>query len=605
MGCFGGVLKAHTGSAELGDRDHPGIFRRSGLVSVCVPSRLLRTRERTGLQVILRSYQHLAVTRTLELWASGTQRVLVTMPTGTGKTVVFSEVVKRTVGLGKRAIVLAHRKELIEQAAKTIHRLAGVTCDIEMAERWADDGMFARSPVVAASKDTLRRRRLKRFNPAEFGCLIIDECHHATAATYQDQIDHFCVNPSCGLLGVTATPDRADEIALGNVFQDVALDYQMRDAIEDGWLVRVRVRPIDVRNIDISSVHTQNGDLSESELASAIDRDRPVQEMVQPMLRIAQGRTLVFCVTVAHAQHVAEVINHEQPNSARVVHGKTPDDERSAIFRDFGAGKFRFLVNVGIATEGWDDPATDGKGVRYIAMMRATKSRSLFAQMCGRGTRPLPGTVDGPNLDTPELRRAAIAASSKPDVTILDYRFNSGRHVLAHAADVLGGKAAHTVEETVLDAVKEDEKPDGYDVLDAIREAEVQRKLEESRRHAQRDRLKVNVDFEVKELDPWEVFGLQHAHPRFEWARHPAPASKINELKRLGYANIDGLSDAEAMTILQAHHRRDAEGVNAEPPTERQIWKLRSLGINPEKARSKRQASAIIAREMARGARRG
>lgn len=551
----------------------------------------------------LRGYQHTAVSSTLDLWAAGRQRALVTMPTGTGKTVVFSEVIRRRhEATGLRSIVLAHRRELIEQAAATIHRLSGITCDIEMAERRADEGMWAKSPVVVASKDTLQSRRLERFDPSEFGCMVIDEAHRSIAKTYQRPIAHFLANPKCGLLGVTATPDRADEIALGNVFTDVALDYQMRDAIEDGWLVRVRVKPVDVKNINISRVHTSGGDLSESELAEVVDQDGPIQEMVQPMLRaVGDMRTLVFCVTVAHAQHVAECINHSRPGAARVVHGGTPDEQRAAIFKDFGAGKFQFLVNVGIATEGWDDPATDGRGVRVVALMRFTKSRSLLAQMIGRGTRPLPRTVDGEGLDTPEARKAAIAASAKPDVMVLDFRANTGRHVLAYPADILGGKAAMSGDRTVLDAVKaEAEESEGYDVLKAIEEAETKRSLEQARRSHLRDQIKVEVDYSVGELDPFHVFGIQNAHPRFERATREAPASKIAELKRLGYTNVDGITDAQAMTIFAAHAKRERDRMIVDPPTANQLAFLQRLGINPKTARSKRQASAIIAKEVAK-----
>ena len=188
-----------------------------------------------------RPHQEEAVTTTLQkLQEHGSS--LIVMPTGTGKTFVFSEMIRRTPG---RAMVVAHREELIEQAARTIERVTGERPSIEMAEQKSREnlgfGLFANNSVVASVQTLNAKRgrnyRMDKFNPNDFSLLIIDEAHHAVANTYQRVIKHFQKNTDLMVCGVSATPDRQDKLALGQVFNSVGYQYEIFQAIQDGWLL--------------------------------------------------------------------------------------------------------------------------------------------------------------------------------------------------------------------------------------------------------------------------------------------------------------------------------------------------------------------------------
>ena len=358
----------------------------------------------------LRSYQEAAVDGIFEAWRSARSTLLV-QPTGTGKTVTFAHVINR-MPMG-RALVLAHREELIVQAADKIARVTGAKPDTEMAEMRADHGMFGKARVVVSSIQTQCAgrngdTRMKRFDPQEFGLLVVDEAHHATAPTYRRVLEHYGQNQDLKILGVTATPDRHDEEALGQVFDSVAFDYELLDAIRDGWLVPIHQRSVVVDGLDYSGVRTTAGDLNGADLARVMEYEETLHGIAHPTVELAAGRkALVFAASVAHAERLCEIFNRHSTGCARFVTGTTPKDERRGMLADYAAGKFQMLVNVGVATEGFDEP-----GIQVVVMARPTKSRALYAQMAGRGTRALPGLVDA--HEAADARRAAIAASAKP-----------------------------------------------------------------------------------------------------------------------------------------------------------------------------------------------
>lgn len=261
---------------------------------------------------------------------------------------------------------------------------------------------------------------------------LVHNCHHAVAETYTRIYRHFLGVPH---LGVTATPDRLDREALGQVFSSEAMTYEIADAIKDGWLVPVKAHTTIVTSLDISGVGTTAGDLNQGELADQLERERPMHEMAASITKECDDRrAIVFTVSVRQAEKLASILNDYKPDCARFVCGETPKDERAAILAAHKRNEFQFLTNVGVLTEGYDDP-----GASMIVMARPTKSRALFAQMLGRGTRPLPGVVDDAD-DSPEHRRAAIESSAKPNMMCLDFTGNCGRHKLVTPADVLGGK---------------------------------------------------------------------------------------------------------------------------------------------------------------------
>ncbi len=208
-----------------------------------------------------RPHQEDAVVSTIKkLEAHGSS--LITMPTGTGKTVVFSEIIRRTSG---RAMVVAHREELIDQASRTIEKVCGRRPSIEMAEMKSQErlGLFA-NPCVVASVQTLNAKmgkqlRMSKFNPHDFGLIIIDEAHHAVAPSYQRVINHFKKNPNIKVCGVTATPDRADKLALGQIFDSVGYQYEIFQAIRDGWLVPIISNQVVVESLNFDHVRKRQG----------------------------------------------------------------------------------------------------------------------------------------------------------------------------------------------------------------------------------------------------------------------------------------------------------------------------------------------------------
>ena len=356
----------------------------------------------------LRPFQSTCVEAVTAQLRSGSS-TLVVLPTGTGKTVIFSHVAKDFIPRG-RVMVLAHRLELVEQAAAKIHAITGIAPEIEMADRWSkeDGGFFGKPPIVVSSIQTQNAEtrgagRMSRFDPAEFSLLIIDEAHHATAKSYRCVIDYYRQNADLKLFGCTATPDRADEEALGQVFDSVAFEYSILSAVNDGWLVPIRQRIVNVANLDFSAVRTTAGDMNGKDLADVLEEEEHLHGIADPLFREAGSRTtLVFAVTVKQAERLSEILNRHEAACSMAVSQHTPDFMRREIFENFADGKFRFLVNVGIATEGYDCPR-----ISCVALARPTKSRSLYAQMIGRGTRPLAGLLD--SIGEADGRRLAIA----------------------------------------------------------------------------------------------------------------------------------------------------------------------------------------------------
>lgn len=477
----------------------------------------------------LRDYQQNAINAVFSDLRENDSSLIVS-PTGTGKTVLICGIVKRT--FPGRVMILAHREELIFQAKDKIERFTGIECCVEMADLRAKDGMGALwglSQVVVSSVQTQNAGgvdgRMTRFDPNEFAYLIIDEAHHATAQSYRRVIEWYRKNPNLKVIGVTATPDRADEEALGQVFDSVAFDYEILDAINDGYLVPVKQTMVTVEDLDFSKIETRAGDLNSKQLALVMEEEEALHQIASPTLELAGNRkTLVFATSVAHAERLAEIFKRHRPGSAAWICGKTPKEERRKLLAQYAQGKFQFMVNVGCLTEGFDDP-----GVELVVIARPTKSRALYAQMIGRGIRPLPDTIDG--LDTPADRRAAIKASPKPHCEILDFAGNSGRHKLMTAADILGGKYSDEVIARVAKKTKE-QPENAADVAEELKQAEWELAQEKAAREAaERARLKVRASYKKQVVDPFDVLAIQPTRER-GWERGKKLSEKQEKLLR-------------------------------------------------------------------------
>lgn len=456
-----------------------------------------------------RDYQNRAIDAVFHQWKDVRSTLLV-MPTGVGKTVTFAGILQRAYP--KRALVIAHREEIVTQNADKIRLITGWNVGIEMADLHADvpEGCLFGGPQVVVSTIQTQTAggdglgRMSRFLPEQFGVVVIDECHRSTAATYRRVLDYYSQNPDLKILGVTATPDRADEEALGQVFESVAMDYEILDAIHDGWLVPVDQRFVVVQGLDFSGVRTTAGDLNGADLAAVMEEEKNLHGVVGPTLDIiGTRRTLVFAASVAQAERMSEVFNRHRPGCSAWICGKTPKDARRAVLRDFSDGKLQVVCNVGVLTEGFDNPS-----VEVIVMARPTKSRSLYAQMAGRAIRPLEEIAHELNdVQDPEARRAMIAASRKPRCEIVDFVGNSGRHKLITTADILGGKVSDKAKEKAVERAQKDGEPVRMDEALDTAEAEVQ--TEEKAEAARRARLKARAQWEAQNVDPFDTFQIQ------------------------------------------------------------------------------------------------
>lgn len=501
-----------------------------------------------------RPYQLDAINAVLASFAEH-QSVLIVLPTGSGKSIIFAHLCNRMLERG-RCLVLAHREELISQAASKIRAVTGIDPDIEMADRYANEHGHFRgpSPIVVSSIQTQnsgrKQKRMRRFDPSEFSLLVIDEAHHAPAKTYRNVVGYYEQNPNLRVLGVTATPDRTDELALGQVFKDCPFIYGIEDAISDGWLVGIEQQYVVCGNLDFSSIHTTAGDLNQGELATVVEEERSLHEMVGPTIKIVGSRkTLFFATSVLQAERTAEIFNRHRDGMARCVFGHTPKDERKATISDYARGRFQVLVNVGVATEGFDDPA-----IEVVAVGRPTKSRALYCQMVGRSTRPLGGLVDC--FDTAELRRNAILASSKPKALILDFVGNSGQHKLVSVADVLGGKFVDDDVQAAKELAEHNGKP--MDMTKALEEARQDRLMRQLSEASRRAKIRADAEFKARQIDP---FGRgDHAPavvtPKWYW-KHTSATEKQKSLLRKRGHETEGLTMAEASELIDEIARRE------------------------------------------------
>lgn len=490
-----------------------------------------------------REYQLRARTNTAEIFKTE-QSALIVMATGTGKTHVFSHIIQDVPG---RAFVMAHRTELIEQAAEKITNIVGCDVQIEKAEQYAS--RLYPSKVVVGSVQTMARGRYKDFDPYKFNLFVLDEAHHGVSNTNKMVIEHFAQNPNCKILGVTATPDRTDEKALGMVFKNVAMDYGICEGIQDGWLVPIEQNEVFVEGLDFSGIKTAMGDLANNELAAIMEFEQNLHEVASSTIQIAGDRkTLVFAASVAQAERLAEIFNRHKPGSANYVTGKTCKDIRADMFKNYARKGFQYLINVGVATEGFDDP-----GVEVVCMARPTKSRCLYTQCCGRGTRPAGEIAYQLNeCETPEERQLLIAQSMKPKVEIIDFVGNCGRHKLVNAADILGGKYDDEIVEIAkAEVTRRSKEGEPVEILSELAKAEneLARRRKEAVDAAKRGELTLKATFKIRGVDPFDALGIVPARIP-GWAQgKEATEKQVAFLKRM---NIDavGMNSGRASQLI-------------------------------------------------------
>jgi len=491
--------------------------------------------------VELRGYQQEAVSAVRGEWADGNRSTLLVMATGTGKTTVFGEVARRSVDNGNGVLVLAHRGELIDQAASRLSHMCGCEVGIEKAEMRYD----RKSPVCVASVQTLKGKRLDEFPLDAFKVLVVDEAHHAVAGSYREIVGRHVVDNGGYLLGVTATADRADKRGLSEVFDSIAYEYPMARAVAEGYLVPITAKCIPLK-IDLSGVKVSHGDYQAGELGSALDPYLP--EIARVMADECAGKkTVCFLPLVATAERMAEELNRAGLRAV-AASGYDTAEERARKKHAFEHGLYDVLCNSMLYTEGWDCPAVD-----CVVMLRPTKSRGLYCQCIGRGTRLSPG---------------------KDHLLLLDFLWMTDKHDLARPASLLGKdpKVAEKMTEVMEDGSEwnlEELADKAEKDVRAERERKLAEELEKQRRKKKKlvDPLQFAVS--IQELD------LENYVPTKLWEYGDITAKQRSTIEKFG-VDPSGIENAgQASALIDALMKRADSGL----ATAKQIRCLERFGF--------------------------
>lgn len=509
----------------------------------------------------LRPYQQKARDHIHAEWENGHTRTLLVLPTGTGKTIVFASVAADQVRAGHRVLILAHRGELLEQAADKLQRSTGLVSAVEKADATCLNTWFR---VVVGSVQTLQRTaRLERFPHDYFGTIIIDEAHHAITDGYRRILDYF---GSAKVLGVTATPDRGDMRNLGEVFDSLAFEYKLTDAIKEGYLCRIMAQTIPLQ-LDISSVTMSGGDYAVGDLGTALDPY--LTQIAAEMAQRCKGRkTVVFLPLIKTSQKFRDLLNAHGFRAAE-VNGQSAD--RREVLADFDAGKYNVLCNSMLLTEGWDCPSVD-----CVVVLRPTKVRSLYSQMVGRGTRLSPG---------------------KTDLLLLDFLWMTDKHELCRPADLVcedravARQMTENLAETGAAQDIEEAAAEASEDVVAQREEALAKQLEEQRRKKARlvDPLQYEMSIQAEDLAGYV--------PAFGWEAGPPSAQQTAALEKLGILPDAVESAGKASLLLDRLHKRRDEGLT----TPKQIRCLEKYGFQHVGRWSFEQARHMIDRIAAGG----
>lgn len=486
-----------------------------------------------------RPYQLEAKTAIQQQWSSGIKKTLMVLPTGTGKTIVFCMIANDCVREGGRVLILAHRGELLDQAADKLFKSTGLKCAVEKAEESCLGSWFR---VVVGSVQSLQRpKRLEQFPTDYFSHIIVDEAHHAISDGFQSVLKYFS---DADVLGVTATPDRGDMRNLGSYFESLAYEYTLPKAIKDGYLCSIKAQTIPLK-LDLSGVSMQSGDFKLGDLGTALDPY--LYQIADEMVKCCMDRkTVVFLPLIKTSQKFRDILQ-DKGFMAAEVNGDSRD--RAQVLADFDAGKYNVLCNSMLLTEGWDCPSVD-----CIVVLRPTKIRSLYSQMVGRGTRLYPG---------------------KDDLLLLDFLWHTERHELCHPAHLIceNEEVAQKMTENIEQAgcpvdLEAAEKQASEDVVAAREEALAKKLLEmKHRKRALVDPLQFEMSIQAEDLASYV--------PTFGWEAGPPSDSQVKTLEKLGIFPDEIESAGKAAKLLDRLDKRRTEGLT----TPKQIRFLEGRGF--------------------------
>lgn len=487
----------------------------------------------------LRPYQSEAIAAIENQWGSGVARTLLVLPTGCGKTIVFCKLTEKRVTMGERVLILAHRGELLDQAADKLKRSTGLGCAVEKAEATCLGSWYR---VTVGSVQSLQRpKRLDQFSPDHFQTIIIDEAHHSLSDGYQRVLSHFS---KAHVLGVTATPDRGDMRNLGQYFESLAYEYTLPRAIREGYLCPIKAETIPL-SLDIRGVGIRSGDFKAADLGSALDPY--LQSIAEEMTaRCADRKTVVFLPLVKTSQKFRDILNAHGFRAAE-VNGDSQD--RSQVLEDFASGKYNVLCNSMLLTEGWDCPEVD-----CVVVLRPTKVRSLYCQMVGRGTRLAPG---------------------KDHLILLDFLWHTERHDLCHPAHLIcespevAQKMTENIEAAACPVDLEEAEAQASMNVVAQREEALAKKLAEMKTRKRKlvDPLQFEMSIQAEDLSGYV--------PAFGWEMGPPSDKQRQTLERLGIFPDDIECAGKAKLLLDKLDKRRTAGLT----TPKQIRFLEGRGF--------------------------
>ena len=486
----------------------------------------------------LRPYQQAALEAVRDAYRRKHRQVLVVMPTGTGKTVLFAEISRLAKG---PVLVLAHRQELVEQAREKISNWCDDVVAVEMAHRREFTRPIGERPKIAVASIQSIQRRLKHIPRDAFRIVVIDEAHHSTADTFRAVIEHFHAH----VLGVTATPERGDGARLGDIFSEVAFDYDLLSATEDGWLAPIRSFLVKTE-ADFSGIRKIAGELATRDVEAVLTQELHLVEMADPILRERGTRpAIIFAASVAHSKALARVLNDlsGDENCAISLDGTHKLEERAVQIQRFRRGEVKILVNCSLFTEGFDVPE-----IALVAIARPVLSRSFYAQMVGRGTRLAPG---------------------KEDLLVLDFIPANCRHSLVQAVDIFGRDSEEVLELARKFAAEASEVGEALSLERAL---ELARQEQEAR--------EADVVYQLLKRDPYAAVGIDVERCKSTPRYGGAPTEKqLKAIQRSGLP-IDLLAGYSSSQVEELReHLLDRKAVGLCTP--KQAKQLLRLGLDP------------------------
>lgn len=469
-----------------------------------VPFQLERQIEKPEL--VLRPYQKEGVERLAhKLNQSG--KTLGILATGTGKTELAAELIRTTSTKG--ALFISPLKQLVWQTAQRLQE-RGIQCGIEQGGSKSYEQV-----TVACYASLLSRKRWERFiNTIDL--IVVDEVHLNFSRRALEMLGNL-TQGGVRLLGLTASPERSKGDPLTSFYGDIGFYYPIKQATDDGWLVPSRVWLSVIEEMDLSRLKaTRFGDYNADDLARIMSQETVVQGVASLVEQHHEGeKSVVFCQSIRQTELLIDNLAR-RGIQAVMVHSEMDDAERKMHLSDFESGRVNIIANVGVLTLGWDHPP-----VKKLFLARPTKSKAAFVQQYGRGTRALPGVVDG--LMTAEERRAAIASSDKPFFEVFDITDSSRRNDLISSLDVL---MPDLEPELLKRAKKNIERAGGVLDIDKVVEAA---RAAEAREQEARDRLE------------WERRQKLVANARFgNYERDVFQQAEIEDKKRRGWHMLFG-----------------------------------------------------------------